>query len=155
MASRLASGHRALRLGRRSIPGQIYLVTTVTRNRYPFFAVPRAAHCASRILGDAATWLPNRCLCWVLMPDHWHGLLQLGDSGNLSAAMHRAKLRCAHAVAAESHLRGGIWAPGFHDRALRRGDDVRASARYVIANPVRAGLVRHVLDYPYWDAIWL
>ena len=28
-------------------------------------------------------------------------------------------------------------------------------ARYVIANPKRAGLVERVGDYPYWDAIWL
>ncbi len=28
------------------------------------------------------------------------------------------------------------------------------AARYIIANPVRAGLVYSVRDYPYWDAVW-
>ncbi|MBB5859537.1 hypothetical protein GGR69_001194 [Xanthomonas arboricola] len=28
-------------------------------------------------------------------------------------------------------------------------------ARYLIANPLRAGLVARVGDYPFWDAIWL
>jgi hypothetical protein len=28
-------------------------------------------------------------------------------------------------------------------------------ARYVVANPVRAGLVQRVGQYPHWDAIWL
>jgi len=28
-------------------------------------------------------------------------------------------------------------------------------ARYIVANPLRAGLVESVRDYPHWDAIWL
>jgi len=30
-----------------------------------------------------------------------------------------------------------------------------AVARYVVANPVRAGLADSVLAYPYWNAVWL
>ena len=28
-------------------------------------------------------------------------------------------------------------------------------ARYVVRNPLRAGLVRSVYDYSLWDAIWI
>jgi len=28
-------------------------------------------------------------------------------------------------------------------------------ARYIVANPLRAGLVSRVGDYPLWDACWL
>ncbi|MFV3290267.1 transposase, partial [Pseudomonas sp. NY11955] len=28
-------------------------------------------------------------------------------------------------------------------------------ARYIVANPIRAGLVSRVGDYPHWDAVWL
>ena len=42
-----------------------------------------------------------------------------------------------------------------HDRALRRDEDLLAVARYIVANPLRAGLVRRVGDYPLWDAVWL
>jgi hypothetical protein len=38
---------------------------------------------------------------------------------------------------------------------VRRQQDMRALARYVIANPLRAGLVESIGDYPLWDAIWL
>jgi len=48
-----------------------------------------------------------------------------------------------------------IWQPGFHDRALRRQEDLRAVARYVVANPIRAGLAETVGDYALWDACWL
>ena len=48
-----------------------------------------------------------------------------------------------------------VWQQGFHDRALRREDDLVKVARYVVANPLRAGLVRKYGDYPLWDAIWV
>jgi putative transposase len=38
---------------------------------------------------------------------------------------------------------------------LRDEDDVKDWARYIVANPVRAGLVKRVGDYPHWDAVWL
>ena len=50
---------------------------------------------------------------------------------------------------------GRIWTAGFHDHALRKEEDVKRVARYVIANPLRAGLVEQIGDYPLWDAIWL
>jgi hypothetical protein len=34
-------------------------------------------------------------------------------------------------------------------------EDLAQIARYVVLNPVRAGLVRRVGDYPHWDAAWL
>jgi hypothetical protein len=35
------------------------------------------------------------------------------------------------------------------------GADLQSVARYIVANPLRAGLVKHLGDYPLWDAIWL
>ena len=50
---------------------------------------------------------------------------------------------------------GEVWKPAYHDRALRRDEDSRVAARYLIANPLRAGLVTRIADYPFWDAVWL
>jgi len=48
-----------------------------------------------------------------------------------------------------------LWQKGYFDRALRREEDLKAMARYIVANPLRAGLVEHIGQYPLWDAIWL
>jgi REP element-mobilizing transposase RayT len=48
-----------------------------------------------------------------------------------------------------------LWQKGFHDRALRRDEDVRTVARYTVLNPVRAGIVSRIWDYPLWDAVWV
>jgi REP element-mobilizing transposase RayT len=149
-----SSGRRALRQGRVSIPGQLYLLTTVTRHRECLFADPAHARAASRVVHAASTWAGSRLLAWVLMPDHWHGLLQLGDEP-LSRVMNRFKACASRALHESCGLDGPPWDRSFHDHALRVEEDVKAVARYIIANPVRAGLADNVFAYPYWDAVWL
>lgn len=69
----------------------------------------------------------------------------------------RAAFRCVKQLDAERNLdrRGPVWQRGFHDHALRREEDLRAVACYIVGNPLRAGLVQHVGDYPLWDTIWI
>ena len=147
-------GHRELRRGRVSLPGQVYHVTTTTRDRRPWFSDFHVACEAVRAfstplaLGDAAL------LAWVLMPDHWHGLIELGAMETLPVCVQRLKANTSRSFRV-GRQHDGIWAPGFHDRALRSSDDLRVAARYVIANPLRAGLVDEIGKYPYWDAVWL
>lgn len=50
---------------------------------------------------------------------------------------------------------GTCWQPAFHDHALRKDEDRINVARYIVANPLRAGLVERLGDYPHWDSIWL
>lgn len=147
-------GYRSLRKGRVSIPGQVYLLTTVTANRQPLFAGHARAGIVCRVIHDVDSWLDAKLLCWVLMPDHWHGLLQLGDAATLGQIMNRWK-----AIATRTLHRAGhespVWQRGYHDHALRREEGVLESARYIVANPVRADLVKSVRQYPYWNSIWL
>jgi hypothetical protein len=56
-----------------------------------------------------------------------------------------------HATGAE----GPVWQSGFHDRALRHDEDLLDAARYIVANPLRAGLVKSLRMYSHWDACWL
>ena len=151
---RPAQGHAGLRLGRRSIAGHVYLVTFVTRDRRPLFSDPVIAHDMARAITDKRLWYRSRLLAWVLMPDHWHGLIELGAMETLPVCVQRLKANTSRSFRV-GRQHDGVWAPGFHDRAMRSSDDLRAAARYVIANPLRAGLVDEIGKYPYWDAVWL
>lgn len=146
-------GH-ALRKGRCSELGRIYLLTTVVRAREPLFRDLHPARLLIQELRRAHDSGLVSSLAWVLMPDHLHWLVQLHD-GELDSLMRQVKSRSAMAINRAQGMTGAIWQEGFHDRALRREDDVRAAARYVVANPLRAGLVTRLADYPFWDAIWL
>ena len=144
-----------LRKGRWSAPGQEYLVTTVVRDRRPLFVDVDAARPVVEAIRSVEQEARCTWLAWVLMPDHFHGMLSLGRSGSLSGTVGRLKGRSARAWNRRFETLGPLWQPNFHDRALREEDDRRALALYVIGNPVRCGLVESVGDYPFWDAAWL
>lgn len=88
------------------------------------------------------------------MPDHLHWLVQL-ERCPLDLLMRRVKANSARQANRLLGLGGSFWQDGYHDRALRSDEDLLAVARYIVANPLRAGLVRRLGDYPLWDAVWL
>lgn len=148
-------GYQRLRSGRRSEPGRVYLITTVTRGREPLFADFASAARMSQLIACPGTWPASQLLAWVLMPDHWHGLLAIDGGLPLSTIVQRAKGRTARRFNLGLQRQGSVWRDGYHDRALRGDDNLRAAARYLIANPVRAGLVGSLEQYPFWDAAWI
>lgn len=144
-----------LRRGRWSKPGREHLVTTVTLRRHPLFNDFACARIFIKQLAqldeeDVCTWL-----AWVLMPDHFHGLLRLDGDADLSTVMRFLKCRSGNAIGRHRCKPGRIWQSNYHDRALRKEDDRVAAARYIVANPMRAGLVKRIGDYPHWDCVWL
>jgi REP element-mobilizing transposase RayT len=148
-------GYVALRKGRRSLPTQTYLVTTTTSSRTPLFSDFDRASLTAAVLADPVLWRESRLLCWVLMPDHWHGIIELASYESLNDLMRRVKAVTAAAVNRSEGRLGSVWAAGFHDHALRYEEDLVGIARYVVENPVRAGICTRVAEYPFWDAAWL
>lgn len=94
-------------------------------------------------------------LAWVVMPDHLHWLIQLGPL-SLPSLMQQFKSRSAIAIRkANPTFASRFWQKGFHDHALHKEEDLLATARYIVANPLRARLTKRLGDYPHWDAKWL
>lgn len=153
MDKRSRTGHAALRKGRVSIPNQIYLVTTITVNREPIFQDWRLGRLVVHALRryQCAT----ETLCYVVMPDHLHWLMRLQVPFTLAQVVGGIKGFSSNEVRRYSGRNGSIWQRGFHDRALRTEDALLPTARYIITNPLRAGLVQKIGDYPLWDAVWL
>lgn len=148
-------GHR-LRKGRVSLPNQVYLITAVTAGRNPVFTELSAGRAVVQELIEAEKRGRAETLAYVVMPDHLHWLMSL-DAGKLLADVIGGVKRYSAVVI--NRLPGGslspVWQRGFHDHALRNEESVIDVARYIIANPLRAGLVKRIGDYPLWDAVWL
>jgi REP-associated tyrosine transposase len=86
-------------------------------------------------------------LAYCVMPDHAHLLLEGMDAAsNLVALIKSAKQSSGQRFAAK--MKRPLWDEGFHDHVLRPEEDPKRFARYIIENPVRAGLVKSPLDYP-------
>lgn len=148
-------GNQALRYGRVSLPNQVYLITTATRHRQAFFEDFAAACVAARCFSDTDILGDAILLAWVLMPDHVHWLLQLGITDDLDLVVNRLKSASARKANKVLHRSGALWQAAYYDRALRAEEDLRGVARYLVANPMRAGLVKCIGDYPFWNAVWL
>ena len=148
-------GYSKLRDGRRSLSNQIYHVITVTVGRKPVFTNLNNA----RLVIGALRWEQEAghvdSLAFVLMPDHLHWLLALQGESELHRVVQRVKGHSARRINCVSGQSGTLWQPGFYDRALRREEDVPGVARYIVANPIRAGLVDDVRQYPFWDCVLL
>ena len=138
---------RDLRKARYARAGSYYFLTTNVANRRRVFARNERAI----VVLDAIRWLDRERRFFidaaVVMPDHIHLAGTLGDV-SLSRVMHTLKSYTA------SHLsKGGVdapvWQPGFHDHALRGDEDYAVRVRYLLDNPVRAGLVERADDYPF------
>ncbi|MEO6976160.1 MAG: transposase [Gallionella sp.] len=148
-------GHAALRKGRVSVSNGVYLVTATTLHRIRTFENFHAACAAARCFEDSSVLGEAAMLAWVLMPDHVHWLIELNEHDALSDVVNRIKSASARRANRVLQSKGALWAAAYHDHALRAEDDLPDTARYVIANPLRAGLVKRLGDYPFWNAIWL
>ena len=145
--------HR-LRTGRYSESGRVYLITAVTHQRQLAFQDWRIGRLLVSEFRKAQEEGEATSLAWVVMPDHFHWLVEL-HNGDLPRLMRITKSRSARAINKARCSFGTLWQKGYFDRALRREEDLKAMARYIVANPLRAGLVEHIGHYPLWDAIWL
>ncbi|MES2489740.1 MAG: transposase [Pseudomonadota bacterium] len=148
-------GHSALRRRRASLPQHIYNITVVTLERKPWFHNFDAAAKVSACFSQQALLGNSTMMAWVLMPDHAHWLIQLGEHDELSLVVSRLKAASARAANQALSRKGQLWQRSYHDHALRDDEDLKTVARYIVGNPVRAGLVEHVGQYPYWNAVWL
>jgi putative transposase len=154
MQSKNVSHGHALRKGRVSLTGQVYLLTSVTHGRKPLFASWQLGRLVVKEFRHAHETGFCESLAFVVMPDHFHWLLTLGNA-KLPKLIRQVRSRSAIEINRANSTNGQIWQRGYHDHALRKEEDLQETARYVVANPLRAGLVERLADYPLWDAIWL
>ena len=102
---------------------------------------------------DAESW--TRTLAFVVMPDHVHWCIELGAQKTLPQIMYSVKRFSSSRILAVTAKNSQLWQAGYHDRAIRAEEDVVEVSRYIVANPLRAGLVDEIGDYSHWDAVWL
>ncbi len=87
-------------------------------------------------------------LGFCMMPDHIH-LLLCNAGRPLSTIMNRFKGRTSRRVRLMTPGLD-VWHSGYWDHIVRKEDGLHATLKYILLNPVRAGLVED-----WWDFEWL
>jgi putative transposase len=128
------------RLARRELGGGLFHVTARTVRRLPLFVNERDALALLALLehitDEIAEWT---ILAYCLMPNHFHLVVE-AEVAQLSGAMHRVNGVYAQRFNRVHGYRGHLFQGRFHAKPVRDDAYLPQSLRYVLLNPVRAGL---------------
>jgi UPF0271 protein len=103
-----------------------------------------------RSAGHNGWWVGN----YVVMPDHVHFFARPAvDARSKPEWVGMWKSVSARRIAATLSIKPPIWQPDYFDRYLRSSEGYSDKWQYVEQNPVRAGLVVSVEDWPYRGTI--
>jgi putative transposase len=86
---------------------------------------------------------------FVVMPDHLHLLLAVGEGMTIEKAMQFVKGRFSRRLSKEFGYAGEVWQKGFSEVQVLGQASMEAHRRYIAENPVKAGLARSADDYAY------
>jgi REP element-mobilizing transposase RayT len=90
-------------------------------------------------------------LAWVVMPNHVHALLEVGDMP-LSRIVQNWKSIVAVAANRLLGRTGDFWQLDYWDTFMRDREQARKTTRYIENNPVKAKLCRAPEEWPFSSA---
>ena len=140
-----------------NIPGALHYVTGNFLNRQPVFKDSKCCIAFLDELRDLNQKWPSKLITYVLMPDHFHLIVNPRDgqireyTGHLKATTAKAiiksntrfafpKLEIGHQVWQESFKSVGLWSTWM----------IWQKINYIHNNPVKAKLVKSAKDY-FWS----
>jgi REP element-mobilizing transposase RayT len=132
---------------------QIFSLTICTWQRSPWFKTAAYATTLIETLHAGLFARESTIYAYCLMPDHLHLLISPNDI-SLIDLINRWKSYTANRLRKEG-LSSKCWQRSFYDHALRKEEEIKTTARYIVCNPVRAGLVNHWRDYAYSWHKWM
>ena len=136
---------RPLRL---EIAGGLYHVTSRGDRREDIFLDDTERE---RWLTTLAQWCERfnwAIHAWCQMSNHYHLLIETPD-GNLSAGMRQLNGVYTQLVNRRHQRVGHVFQGSYKAIIVDRDSYLLALARYVVLNPVRAGMVKQVRDWPW------
>ena len=89
---------------------------------------------------------------YCFMPDHLH-LICMGYEDRSDVLSGAGDFKQITGYWLSSRHLNLEWQDSFYDRIIRRPEELGQKVRYVLENPVRAGLVAEWRDYPFTGAI--
>ena len=137
------------RLPAESYKGRVEVAfTACTKDRMALFVDARLVDkCVEILLQEAAS---EDCdiLTYLFMPDHCHLLFRgNGCTSDVLRLMRKFKQRTGYFFS--QNRVGGGWQKDFYDHICRNEWEIEKQIRYIIENPVRAGLVKHWKDFKF------
>lgn len=144
------------------IPGGTYFFTVITYHRHPFLTTSHARKTFKKAWRIIQSRHPFRLIALSLLPDHLHCMWQLPEedadyslrwqrikelfSKNIDTRLIHEQMRDASREWKQERC---IWQRRFWEHTIRNQEDYNHHFDYIHFNPVKHGLVRKPLDWPW------
>ena len=143
-----------LRWGRFSEPGAAY---HITKCRVDGLQLSLAEPTPAQIIVQSIRWHQERqhahLLSFVVMPDHVHWTLVLGEERTLGQVMKGfASVTSRQIIRACDLSPSVVWQGEYHEHRLRSEERCWETVEYDHENPVRRGLCAKAQDWPWSTA---
>ncbi len=131
--------------------GALYHVTSRGNAREPIFTGDEDRRCLLHILGHVVDSHHWACHAYCLMPNHYHLLVETPEA-NLSRGMRQINGVYTQRFNRANHRVGHVFQGRFGAVLVERDSHLLEVARYVVLNPVRAGLAARAEEYR-WSSL--
>jgi len=130
-----------------STKGNIVHIIIGTYKRHPYFKDTDMANEFCGLLIETARQVKNPVYAYCIMPEHIHLLIEPSENMNIMDFIKCLKGR----FTSDCRKKGKEmrFQRSFYDHILRTDEDVYAVTKYIVGNPVRAGIEERFGDYPF------
>ncbi len=136
------------RLKRLLLTGRTFFVTVNLRKNLPKFTEEEFPLLLAAI-EESRCKLHFSLYGYVLMPDHWHGLIGVSQPLTISRVVQDIKWISARRLNQRRSRAGSLWQHQFWDRFVRHDKEFGHRLAYLHLNPVRKGLVEQPEDWEW------
>ena len=126
-----------------------FFATTKTSQGRPLLQSERNATLMIDVLRSYVGAGKFRLHDFVIMPDHVHLLMTVGDGMTVERAMQFIKGGFSYRLKKECGYLGEVWQRGFSELRVEDRESYVRHREYIAQNPVRAGLVDSPEKFPY------
>ncbi len=132
-----------------------YYVTICCNDRKKVFSDSIMANLAWNVLKDRFQKNGGEITTAVLLHDHLHLIIEIGEHGvdTLGDRVRTLKIAMRTTLFQNEWKGTRLWQRGFYDHIIRNEHDWLEKANYMRNNPIRAGLVDDIENWPFWWAI--
>jgi putative transposase len=125
-----------------------YSLTFCTADRHPAFASADGVEDAWSQILRAGREQGVEVIAYCFMPDHVHLVVQgAREDSDLKVFIRLAKQYSGYHYSRRRSRR--LWQRYSYEHVIRDDERLDRVVRYILDNPIRAGLVTSVQDYPY------
>ncbi len=139
------------RLARLVVPRLPHLVTQRGHRRAQVLFEDEDYQLYRNLLAQAARKAGSQILCYCLMPDHVHIIIMPNEEDGLRRTFADAHRRYTGYVNVRRRVTGPLWGGRFGSVVMDK-EYLSHAVRYVLLNPVRAGLVKRPQDWKWSSA---